>query len=142
MTIDLDRFLKAQNHVYLNALQEVQNGQKRSHWMWYVFPQIAGLGSSDTSKFYAIQSLKEASAFLKHPVLGENITEISNALLGLSNLSAYDIFGSPDDLKLQSSMTLFSKVKDGNEVFRKVIEKYFNGKLDQSTIDILHNIEK
>lgn len=142
MTIDLDRFLKAQNHVYLNALQEVQNGQKRSHWMWYVFPQIAGLGSSDTSKFYAIQSLKEASAFLKHPVLGENITEISNALLGLSNLSAYDIFGSPDDLKLHSSMTLFSQVKDGNEVFMKVIEKYFNGKLDQSTIDILHDIDK
>ncbi|MFD2742416.1 MULTISPECIES: DUF1810 domain-containing protein [Sphingobacterium] len=142
MTIDLDRFLKAQNHVYLNALREVQNGQKRSHWMWYVFPQITGLGHSDTSRFYAIQSLKEASAFLKHPVLGENITEISNALLGLSHLSAYDIFGSPDDLKLHSSMTLFSQVKDANDVFRKVIEKYFNGKLDQSTIKILHIIEK
>ncbi|WP_166333051.1 DUF1810 domain-containing protein [Sphingobacterium chungjuense] len=142
MTIDLDRFLKAQNHVYLNALQEIQNGKKKSHWMWYVFPQIVGLGHSDTSKFYAIQNLQEASAFLKHPVLGENLKAVSNALIDLSDLSAYDIFGSPDDLKLNSCMTLFSQVTSDSDIFGQVLDKYFAGKLDQKTIDILHNIDK
>lgn len=140
MTINLDRFLKAQNQVYLNALLEIKGGQKLSHWMWYVFPQIVGLGNSDTSKYYAIQNLDEASAFLKHPVLGQNLREISRVLLDLEGLSAHDIFGNPDDLKLQSCMTLFSEVCSGDKVFGKVLDKYFDGKADQKTLEILNSI--
>jgi uncharacterized protein (DUF1810 family) len=134
---DLVRFLEAQNHVYLKALDEIKNGQKRSHWMWYIFPQIKGLGSSENARFFGIKSLDEATAYVQHPILGKHLIEITKALLTIEGKSASDIFGYPDDLKLHSSMTLFSKVENADPVFNEVIKKYFNGVLDQGTLKIL-----
>jgi uncharacterized protein (DUF1810 family) len=104
----LNRFLKAQENSYDQALNEIKAGRKRSHWMWYIFPQYKGLGFSDTSKYYSIQDLNEARNFLEHPILGARLKEISNELLLLNESTANRVFGSPDDLKLKSSMTLFS----------------------------------
>jgi uncharacterized protein (DUF1810 family) len=134
---DLVRFLEAQNHVYLKALEEIKNGQKRSHWMWYIFPQMKGLGSSENARFFGIKSLDEATAYVQHPILGKHLIEITKALLTIEGKSASDIFGYPDDLKLHSSMTLFSKVENADPVFNEVIKKYFNGGLDQGTLKIL-----
>jgi len=134
---DLVRFLEAQNHVYLKALDEIKSGQKRSHWMWYIFPQIKGLGSSENARFFGIKSLDEATAYVQHPILGKHLIEITKALLTIEGKSASDIFGYPDDLKLHSSMTLFSKVENADPVFNEVIKKYFNGVLDQGTLKIL-----
>jgi uncharacterized protein (DUF1810 family) len=134
---DLVRFLEAQNHVYLKALDEIKSGQKRSHWMWYIFPQMKGLGSSENARFFGIKSLDEATAYVQHPILGKHLIEITKALLTIEGKSASDIFGYPDDLKLHSSMTLFSKVENADPVFNEVIKKYFNGVLDQSTLKIL-----
>lgn len=134
---DLVRFLEAQNHVYLKALDEIKSGQKRSHWMWYIFPQINGLGSSENARFFGIKSLDEATAYVQHPILGKHLIEITKALLTIEGKSASDIFGYPDDLKLHSSMTLFSKVENADPVFNEVIRKYFNGVLDQGTLKIL-----
>jgi uncharacterized protein (DUF1810 family) len=134
---DLVRFLEAQNHVYLKALDEIKNGQKRSHWMWYIFPQIKGLGSSENARFFGIKSLDEATAYVQHPILGKHLIEITKALLTIEGKSASDIFGYPDDLKLHSSMTLFSKVENADPVFNEVLKKYFNGVLDQGTLKIL-----
>src|ERR1700709_704106 len=105
---DLSRFLTAQEKDYATALAEIKNGRKRSHWMWYIFPQIAGLGFSETSRFYALKDQAEAEAYLQHPVLGSRLIEISKALLEIEDNHATRIFGNPDDLKLKSSMTLFS----------------------------------
>jgi uncharacterized protein (DUF1810 family) len=135
--INLQRFVDAQQSDYSLALSEIKNGKKRSHWMWYIFPQILGLGSSETSRFYAIKSMNEAEAFLRHPLLGKRLIEICNALVQLSRNDAREIFGSPDDLKLQSSMTLFSILPEADPVFNKVLEKFFNGKKDKKTIDII-----
>lgn len=137
MDVDLDRFLKAQNLVYLQAFQEIQNGQKRSHWMWYIFPQIIGLGSSDTARHYAIKDRMEAKFFLKHPVLGANLRMITRAFLDLQKCSAEDVLGPVDSLKLRSCMTLFEAVSDDETLFTAVIEKYFEGKRDSKTIAIL-----
>ena len=134
---DLVRFLEAQNHVYLKALDEIKSGQKRSHWMWYIFPQIKGLGSSENARFFGIKSLDEATAYIQHPILGKHLIEITKALLNIEGKSVSDIFGYPDDLKLHSSMTLFSKVENADPVFNEVIKKYFNGVLDQGTLKIL-----
>jgi uncharacterized protein (DUF1810 family) len=134
---DLVRFLEAQNHVYLKALEEIKNGQKRSHWMWYIFPQMKGLGASENARFFGIKSLDEATAYVQHPILGKHLIEITKALLTIEGKSASDIFGYPDDLKLHSSMTLFSKVENADPVFNEVIKKYFNGVLDQGTLKIL-----
>jgi uncharacterized protein (DUF1810 family) len=134
---DLVRFLEAQNHVYLKALEEIKNGQKRSHWMWYIFPQMKGLGSSENARFFGIKSLDEATAYVQHPILGKHLIEITKALLTIEGKSASDIFGYPDDLKLHSSMTLFSKVENADPVFNEVLKKYFNGVLDQGTLKIL-----
>jgi uncharacterized protein (DUF1810 family) len=134
---DLVRFLEAQNHVYLKALDEIKSGQKRSHWMWYIFPQIKGLGSSENARYFGIKSLDEAAAYVQHPILGKHLIEITKALLTIEGKSASDIFGYPDDLKLHSSMTLFSKVENADPVFNEVIKKYFNGGLDQGTLKIL-----
>jgi len=134
---DLVRFLEAQNHVYLKALDEIKSGQKRSHWMWYIFPQIKGLGSSENARFFGIKSLDEATAYVQHPILGKHLIEITKALLTIEGKSVSDIFGYPDDLKLHSSMTLFSKVENADPVFNEVLKKYFNGVLDQGTLQIL-----
>ena len=135
--MSLQRFLDAQKGDYENALEEVKNGQKRSHWMWYIFPQIHGLGFSETSRFYAIKNLDEGEAYLKHPVLGKRLIEISTALLDLDTDDAHSIFGSPDDLKLKSSMTLFSQLPDADAVFQSVLQKYFNGEKDKKTLSII-----
>lgn len=136
MAADLSRFLKAQEHDYEQALREIRSGRKRSHWMWYIFPQIQGLGFSPTAQYYAIRDLQEARDYLAHPVLGARLKEISAALLDLDGLSASEIFGYPDDLKLRSSMTLF-RLADLNEpVFLEVLEKYYDGKPDDRTVDI------
>ena len=134
----LQRFIDAQKSDYSIALSEVKNGKKRSHWMWYIFPQIAGLGFSEMSKFYSLKSLHEADEYLKHPVLGPRLIEISNALPDLKSNDALSIFGFPDDQKLKSSMTLFSILPDTNPVFQKVLDKFFNGLKDAGTLDILN----
>jgi uncharacterized protein (DUF1810 family) len=133
---DLKRFLEAQETDFETALAEIRKGRKQSHWMWYIFPQIAGLGFSSTSKFYAIKDRGEAENYLAHPVLGKRLIEISNALLGVEGKTANQIFGSPDDVKLKSSMTLFGALDDTNPVFRKVLDKYFNGAKDQRTLEL------
>lgn len=133
---DLERFVKAQEHDYQVALQEVQAGCKRSHWMWYLFPQIKGLGRSETAQYYAIQSAEEAKAYLAHPILGKRLQEISVALLGLPTSDAQTVFGYTDSLKLRSSMTLFYQVSH-YFVFERVLKKFFSGELDQKTISIL-----
>jgi uncharacterized protein (DUF1810 family) len=133
----LPRFLIAQNQVYLRALGEIKTGRKTSHWMWYIFPQIAGLGHSDTAKFYAISDMEEATAYLQHPVLGRHLVEITRALLDIEGASASDIFGSPDDMKLRSSMTLFSGVEGADPVFKQVLDRYFDGNPDPLTLRLL-----
>ena len=134
---DLSRFLKAQQYDYDQALKEIRSGRKRSHWMWYIFPQIQGLGFSSTAQYYAIRDLDEAKEYLAHPVLGERLKEISSALLELEGLSASEIFGYPDDLKLRSSMTLFRLADLDCDIFEKVLEKYYGGKPDDRTVNII-----
>jgi len=133
---NLQRFIDAQEASYEIALSEIKSGRKKSHWMWYIFPQVQGLGFSETSKFYAIKDIGEARAFLEHPVLGERLVRICNALLHLESDNAHNIFGSPDDLKLRSSMTLFSSLNI-NPVFQKLLEKFFNGIKDDKTLQII-----
>jgi uncharacterized protein (DUF1810 family) len=133
---DLERFVEAQRDVYDDALAEIKIGRKRSHWMWFVFPQIAGLGSSPTAQRYAVSGPEEAKAYLAHPVLGSRLTEISRALLAVEGRSAEQILGYPDDLKLRSSMTLFAQVADDPAVFEAVLERYYDGP-DQRTLDLL-----
>lgn len=133
----LTRFLEAQNQMYLKALAEVRNGEKQSHWMWFVFPQIKGLGFSETAKFYGIADLDEAEAYLSHPVLGKHLIEISEALLKIEDKTATEIFGTPDDMKLRSSMTLFAKVNNANTVFIEVLQKYFHGMQETYTEELL-----
>lgn len=134
---NLKRFIDAQEADYSIALSEVKNGRKQSHWMWYIFPQIQGLGYSETSKFYALKDINEAEEFLKHPVLGSRLVRICNELLELESNDANKIFGSPDDVKLKSSMTLFSSLPNTNPVFQLVLEKFFNGTKDSKTLRII-----
>ena len=136
MAADLCRFLKAQEQDYEQALREIRSGRKRSHWMWYIFPQIQGLGFSPTAQYYAIRDLQEARDYLAHPVLGTRLKEISSALLDLNGLSASEIFGYPDDLKLRSSMTLFRMADLNEPVFLEVLEKYYDGKPDARTVEL------
>ncbi len=136
MAADLSRFLKAQEQDYEQALREIRSGRKRSHWMWYIFPQIQGLGFSPTAQYYAIRDLQEARDYLAHPVLGTRLKEISSALLDLNGLSASEIFGYPDDLKLRSSMTLFRMADLNEPVFLEVLEKYYDGKPDARTVEL------
>lgn len=133
---NLQRFIDAQETSYEAALSEIKNGRKKSHWMWYIFPQIQGLGFSETSKFYAIKDINEAEEFLKHPLLGHRLVRLCNELLKLESDDANRIFGSPDDLKLKSSMTLFSSLNI-NPVFQMVLEKFFNGTEDIKTLEII-----
>lgn len=135
----MERFISAQLNSYEIALAEIKNGKKISHWMWYIFPQLAGLGFSPTSKYYALKNLQEAKEYLEHPILGKRLLEISHELLNLNNLSAEEIFGSPDDKKLKSCMTLFNMIDNSPSVFNGVLNKYFEGKPDKRTIQLLSN---
>ncbi|MEJ7558152.1 MAG: DUF1810 domain-containing protein [Pedobacter sp.] len=137
MEHNLERFIAAQKGVFQTALSELQQGRKQTHWMWFIFPQIQGLGFSDTAKFYAVENLAEAQHFMQHRVLGPRLVLISSALLELESADAYKIFGSPDDLKLHSSMTLFSEVPNTNPVFTKVLEKFFGSRKDNKTLKML-----
>ncbi|HET9635874.1 MAG TPA: DUF1810 domain-containing protein [Gemmatimonadaceae bacterium] len=130
---DLDRFVRAQEPDYARALSELRAGQKRSHWMWYVFPQIEGLGGSAMSRRYSIRSEAEARAYLAHPLLGARLRECFAAVLNIDGRSALEIFCSPDDLKLRSSATLFAAVSD-EPVFENVLRKYFDGEHDEETL--------
>jgi uncharacterized protein (DUF1810 family) len=134
---DLHRFIEAQNGIYEQALAELKAGRKRSHWMWFVFPQIAGLGSSAMAEKYAIRSAEEAAAYLADPILGSRLIRCVEAVLSIHGRTAHDIFGSPDDLKLCSSMTLFAAVSDHGSPFHKVIERFYQGRFDERTIEIL-----
>lgn len=137
MEHNLKRFITAQKAVFQTAIAELQNGRKESHWMWYIFPQIQGLGFTETSKFYAIKNLQEAKEFLNHRVLGPRLVLISSVLLDSPLKDAHKIFGSPDDLKLHSSMTLFSEVPDADPVFKKVLDKFFESRKDNKTLKML-----
>jgi uncharacterized protein (DUF1810 family) len=135
--LNLERFVEAQAPVYDQALKELQAGRKQSHWMWFVFPQIAGLGHSAMAQTYAIQSLEEARAYLAHPVLGARLRECSQAVMDVRGKSAHEIFGSPDDLKFRSCLTLFTKAARGDDLFHVVLDKFFGGEADQRTLKIL-----
>ena len=130
---NLERFVSAQRGSYDVALKELLSGKKRSHWMWYVFPQVAGLGSSAMADSYAIRSKREAAAYLAHPVLGPRLVDCANALLQLKGITAEEVMGYPDDLKLRSSMTLFTAVSPPDSPFQKVLEIYFSGVPDNRT---------
>ncbi|GAB2806318.1 DUF1810 domain-containing protein [Ferruginibacter profundus] len=134
----LDRFIKAQESKYDIALSEIKNGEKETHWMWYVFPQIKGLGISDKAKFYALEDIAESISFLNHPILGNRLLEISTALLQLTSNDANKIMGSPDDVKLRSCMTLFNALPDTHTVFKLVLDKFYNGKEDEATLQIIN----
>lgn len=136
----LTRFLDAQNQVYLNALSEIRKGKKQTHWMWFIFPQLKGLGRSSTADYYGLTDLEEASTYLQHPVLGKHLVQIASALLELQGRTASDILGSPDDMKLRSSMTLFSQVENADPVFQKVLDKYFSGNPDELTLKLLKQL--
>ena len=134
---DLNRFVAAQDGDYNRALSEIRAGRKQSHWMWYVFPQFNGLGFSPTARRYAIRSVAEAEAYLNHPVLGPRLTECAEAVLGVDGRSAAEIFGSPDDMKLNSSATLFAVVSPGGSVFERLLDKYFGGVRDEKTLALV-----
>jgi uncharacterized protein (DUF1810 family) len=139
---DLARFTTAQEGVYDGALAEIRAGDKRSHWMWFIFPQIDGLGSSSTAKHYAIKSAEEARQYLSHPVLGPRLRECAEAVLAVEGRTASEIFSSPDDLKLKSSMTLFEVVAEEDAVFGRVLDKYYHGQPDSRTLKILAAMKK
>jgi uncharacterized protein (DUF1810 family) len=134
---NLIRFVQAQEGDYEKALSEVKNGRKLSHWMWYVFPQFDGLGFSSIAKLYSIKSVAEAEAYLSHPVLGPRLKECTEAVLSFDGRSAFDIFGSPDEMKLKSCATLFAYVSSVGSVFQCLIDKYFHGECDQDTLRLL-----
>jgi uncharacterized protein (DUF1810 family) len=134
---DLNRFKAEHQRSFERALEEIKSGRKRTHWMWYIFPQISGLGSSYMSTFFAIKDLDEARAFIGDEYLGGNLREISNALVALENNDARYVMGQPDNRKLRSCMTLFLHATDDNEVFLAVLDKFFGGEEDEATLEIL-----
>jgi uncharacterized protein (DUF1810 family) len=136
---NLDRFIEAQDEVYLKALEEIKRGRKISHWMWYIFPQIKGLGSSNISVYYSIKSLEEAKEYLDNDILGNRLREISEELLKLKENNPKMIFGEIDSLKLKSSMTLFKYISN-EEVFTNVLNKYYQGEEDNLTLSICENM--
>jgi uncharacterized protein (DUF1810 family) len=139
---DLNRFVTAQATVYDRVLDELKSGRKRSHWMWYVFPQIDGLGHSSTTKHYSIKSIEEAREYLTHPVLGKRLAECAETVLGAGGKSVSEIFGYPDDLKLKSSMTLFETVAESPSVFGRVLDACFHGERDSRTLHLLRGHER
>lgn len=134
MKFDLIRFIEAQSPVYDDVLSELNAGRKQSHWMWFIFPQVEGLGRSETARFYAIQGRPEARAYLDHPILGRRLLECTQAMLRHQNQSALDILGSPDDFKFRSSMTLFAEVSATRSLFEQALETFFEGEKDQATL--------
>ena len=137
-TYDLERFVKAQEYDYPVALNEIKAGHKYSHWIWYIFPQLAELGRSHMAKDYGIEDIDEARAYLAHPVLGARLKEISEALMQIKSSDPGEVMGGyPDDLKLQSCMTLFAEISEEGSVFHRVLDKFFGGKMDKNTLDIL-----
>jgi uncharacterized protein (DUF1810 family) len=134
---NLDRFVKAQDPVLAQVRSELRAGHKRTHWMWFVFPQLAGLGRSDTARYYALASLDEARAYLAHPLLGPRLIECTNLVNAVEGRSANRIFGSPDDLKFHSSMTLFARAQPDGQPFSHTLGKYFDGVPDRLTSDLL-----
>lgn len=139
---DLMRFLDAQNKMYLTAFSEISKGKKETHWMWFIFPQIKGLGKSDNSLYYSLADLQETQDFLTHPILGKHLVEISELLLTFKNLSLESIFEDLDIQKLRSSMTLFSKVENAHSVFQEVLDTFFLGESDPLTLEILNPFQK
>lgn len=135
--MNLDRFVEAQAPVYTRALDELTAGRKQSHWMWFVFPQISGLGRSPMAQHYAIHSLQEARGYLAHPLLGARLKECTSAVLGVTGKTAHEIFATPDDLKFHSSMTLFAHAAPDEPLFRAALEKYFDGEEDALTLQKL-----
>jgi uncharacterized protein (DUF1810 family) len=131
---NLERFVQAQAPVYADVVDELRAGRKRSHWMWFVFPQIAGLGLSPTAQHFAIASLDEAAAYLAHPLLGQRLRDCAALVLAIESGSANDIFGSPDDMKFRSSMTLFAQAAPGEPLFQACLDKFFGGQPDQRTL--------
>ncbi|WP_182867662.1 DUF1810 domain-containing protein [Stieleria mannarensis] len=134
---DLARFLSAQESCYPQALAEVQHGEKRTHWMWFIFPQLRGLGSSPTARLYGISGIGEAEAYLAHPVLGPRLVECCEAALSVQGRTATEIFGSPDDMKLCSCATLFAQVAGSASVYQRILDKYFGGRSDDRTLQLL-----
>jgi uncharacterized protein (DUF1810 family) len=134
---DLARFVNAQKDDHARALAEVRAGEKRTHWMWYIFPQLDGLGSSPTARHYALKSSAEARAYLTHPILGPRLLECAEAVLSVEGRSAFDIFGHPDDWKLKSCATLFAAVSNPDSAFHRILEKYFQGQRDDKTLRLL-----
>ena len=134
---ELSRFVDAQDRVYPQALAELRQGRKEGHWMWFIFPQVAGLGFSETARYYAIRSREEAAAYLDHPVLGPRLLESGETLLALPTGRASEIFGGLDAMKLKSCMTLFAEVAQQHSVFQDVLARYFHGERDHLTVDIL-----
>lgn len=134
----LERFVAAQEGVYQQVVNELSAGRKRSHWMWFIFPQLAGLGSSAIAQHYAISGLAEARAYLAHPVLGARLRECSALVLAVQGATVHGIFGSPDNMKFHSSMTLFAQAALDDALFRACLDKYFGGVPDQATLDLLH----
>jgi uncharacterized protein (DUF1810 family) len=135
--MSLERFVTAQAPIYAQALAELRAGQKQSHWMWFIFPQLIDLGESAMSRQYGIHSLAEASSYLAHPVLGARYRECCQALMNVRGKSARDIFGSPDDMKFQSSLTLFAETAPDEILFFNLLEKYFDGEADEATLEKL-----
>ncbi|WP_167101213.1 DUF1810 domain-containing protein [Mycobacterium sp. DL592] len=133
---ELQRFVDAQHGVYDRVLTELRAGAKRSHWIWFVFPQLQGLGNSSTARLYGIASLAEARAYLAHPVLGPRLRECARIVAGIDGRSADDIFGWPDTLKVRSSMTLFANATGDNADFRAVLDRFYAGEQDQRTLDL------
>jgi uncharacterized protein (DUF1810 family) len=134
---DLQRFLTAQDPVYQQVRDELRQGRKQSHWMWFVFPQLRGLGRSATASFYGIASQAEAEAYLNHPILGARLRECTELVNQIEGRSAHDIFGFPDELKFRSSMTLFMLMTPDDRLFRYTIEKYYDGQADPDTVHAL-----
>jgi len=136
---DLERYVRAQASTYEQALAEIRGGRKRSHWMWFVFPQFDGLGASAASKHYAVKTVAEARAYLAHPVLGARLIECADSLLALDGRTAFDVLGSPDDLKLRSSATLFAHVSGDGSVFHRLLAKFFQGRADERTLGLIRD---
>ena len=139
---NLDRFIEAQKEDYSQALKEIKNGKKQTHWIWYIFPQLKDLGISDTAIYYGIESLDEAKEYLKNNYLKHNLLEITQALLDLDSNNPTEILGYPDNLKVKSSMTLFNYADPNIDLFKKVIDKYYNGEFDINTINFIEEKEK
>ena len=140
--VNIERYIEAHKREYKQALEEIKSGKKETHWMWYIFPQIDGLGTSSTSKYYAIRNIEEAQAYLNNEYLYNHLIEICKELMKLNANNITEVVGCPDNYKLYSSMTLFYLTNPKEEIFKQVLDKYYNGKLDEKTIKILNKQNK